>query len=407
MSGLRACRLVAECLLVALVVTACGTPATTSNAQGGGATKDSGPGGLLPDGGADVPGLQATQDLSSLLEPIRAKYALPALTALVLRGSDVIGLGAVGLRKLGDPTKVTSDDLFHIGGTTQTLTATIAATLVQDGRVGWNTKLGAALPDVPMNAAYTNVTLADLLAQRGGAPQVIPAAVVSAARSSADPRAQREQAVHALLSAAPEVGRGTFNESDASFLLAAAMIEHVTGTSWEVLAQARVYGPLEMTTCAVVQSDLGATPRVPWGHVVVSDVAAPIWPGFLDEPPTAFAPAQGLRCSLRDWAKLIDLHLAGARGATTAVLKPPSFDELQLPVDATHARGWYAVSRAWAGAGLALNYASRDPAVRALTWVLPAKNVALLVVVNQGGKAAENAADETVGVLVGTFAPSN
>ena len=31
-----------------------------------------------------------------------------------------------------------------------------------------------------------------------------------------------------------------------------------------------------------------------------------------DEPPTAFAPAQGLRCSLRDWAKLVDLHLGGA-----------------------------------------------------------------------------------------------
>ncbi len=362
---------------------------------------------MLPDAAADMPGPPKNQDLAPLLETIRAKYDLPALSALVLGGSDVLGVGAVGVRELGDPTKVTTDDLFHIGGAAQTLTATIAATLVQDGLLGWKTKLAAAMPDVPMHAAYTDVTLADLLAQLGGAPRVIPAAVVSDARRSGEPRALRDQAARSLLAAPPEVAHGSFAESDASFLLAAVMMEHVTGTSWEVLAQARVFAPLEMKTCTVVQSDLGVHPAVPWGHVVMSDVAAPIWPGFVDEPPTAFAPAQGLRCALRDWAKLIDLHLGGARGATTVVLKPPSFDELQLPVDATHARGWYAVSRSWAGAGLALNYGSRDPAIRALTWVLPAKNLALLVAVNQGGKAAENAADETIGALVGIFAPPN
>ena len=403
----RACIGVSGWLLAALAVAACGTFADTGGGQGGGAVKEGGPGTLLPDSAAGLPGPQTTQDLAALLEPVRAKYDLPALAALVVSGSDVIGAGAVGVRALGDTTKVTTDDLFHIGGTVQTLTATVAATLVQDGRLGWNEKLAAAMPDVPMHASYTDVTLADLLAQRGGAPAIIPAAVLSAARGPGAPRALRKQAARSLLSAPPEVGRGTFDESDASFLLATVMMEHVTGTSWEVLAQGRVFGPLEMTSCAVVQSDLGATPRVPWGHVVVSDVASPIWPGSLDEPPSAFAPAQGLRCTLRDWAKLIDLHLAGARHATTAVLKPPSFDELQLPVDATHARGWYAVSRSWAGAGLALNYGSRDPGIRALTWVLPAKNMAILVAVNQGGKAAENAADETVGVLVGRFAPAN
>jgi CubicO group peptidase (beta-lactamase class C family) len=390
--------------LAALALAACGTSGGAGANQNGAATKDGGGGSLVPDGGPEIPGSTTTQDLASLLEPVRAKYALPALAALVVRGSDVVGVGAVGVRELGEPTKVTTGDLFHIGGTAQTLTATIAATLVQDGRLGWNTKLGAALPGFQMHAAYTNVTLADLLAQRGGAPAVMPAAVVSAARRSGEPRALREEAARTLLSAAPEVGRGTFDESDASFLLAAVMMEHVMGTSWEALAQARVFGPLDMRTCTVVPSDLGGAPTVPWGHVVVSDIASPVWPGYVDEPPLAFAPAQGLRCSLGDWSKLIELHLAGARGATTAVLQPPSFDELQLPVDATHARGWYAVSRSWAGAGLALNYASRDPAVRALAWVLPAKNLALLVAMNQGGKAAENAADEIVGVLVGAFA---
>jgi len=153
----------------------------------------------------------------------------------------------------------------------------------------------------------------------------------------------------------------------------------------------------------MVASDLGPHPTVPWGHIVLNDVASPVWPGYTDEPPLAFAPAQGMRCSMADWAKLMLLHLTGAEGKSTIVLDPPSFDELQRPVDMSHARGWYAVSRSWAGAGLALNYASRDSASHTLTWVLPAKNVAFVVTTNQGGKAAENAADEVTGVLVGAF----
>ena len=45
--------------------------------------------------------------------------------------------------------------------------------------------------------------------------------------------------VWTLLAAPPEVPRDTFDESDASFLLAAVMMEHVMNASWEFLTQAR------------------------------------------------------------------------------------------------------------------------------------------------------------------------
>jgi CubicO group peptidase (beta-lactamase class C family) len=258
-----------------------------------------------------------------------------------------------------------------------------------------------------MHASYKDVTLEDLLAQRGGVPATIPAGILANAYPPGDPAALRDQAVRALLAAGPATAPGTFVESDASFLLAAAMVERATSVPWETLTETRIFAPLGMTSCTTVLRDLGAEPLVPWGHVISADVTTPIRPGSLGEPPPALAPALGLRCSLGDWASFAALHLAGARGATTTVLRPPSFGELQTPIDATHARGWYAVSRAWAGAALALNYTSRDPAEHAVAWLLPSKNVALLVATNQGGKAAENAADEIVLALVGAFAGAN
>lgn len=390
-------------LIALLGAEACGTSGGSSDPGTLDAGKRDSGAQVIPEEDAATLPDSAPKDVAGLLLPILAKYDLPALSALVLRGNNVVAQGAVGVRELGTTTKVTTDDRFHLGGTTQTFVATVAAMVVEDGRITWSTTLGAALPDVPMHAFYKNVTLGDLLAQQGGAPRVFPAAVLRSARPPGDPRALRDEAARTLVALEPEVSLGTFNESDPSFLLATVMLERVTRTSWEQLTSDRLLGPLQMTTCGTVPSDLGPLPTVPWGHHISDGVATPIWPGSVDEPPPSLAPALGIRCSLADWGKLVAVHLAGARGERTMLLLPPSFEELQRPVDATHARGWYAVSRSWAGQALALNYASRDPGARALVWVLPSKNVALLVAVNQGGKAAENAADEAVSALVGAF----
>ena len=146
----------------------------------------------------------------------------------------------------------------------------------------------------------------------------------------------------------------------------------------------------------------------PWGHVVDDDgnVTASS-PGSTDEPPAAFAPSQGMRCSLADWGRFASLHLSGSVGSTTALLHPPSFEKLQTPFDITHALGWYAVSRAWAGAQLALNYGSGGTVAHrpsySLVWVLPSKNAAILVAMNQGGAAASKVADDAVAYLVGSI----
>src|SRR4051812_24042844 len=86
--------------------------------------------------------IAAPDSIDALLEPIRAKSNLPALAAAVVRSNVIIAAGAVGVRKFGAPEKVTLEDKFHIGSCTKSMTATLAAMLVSEGKISWTTTIG-------------------------------------------------------------------------------------------------------------------------------------------------------------------------------------------------------------------------------------------------------------------------
>ena len=104
------------------------------------------------------------------LERIRQEHNLPALAAAVVRGGEVAEIGAVGVRKAGEATPVTTADRFHVGSVTKSMTATLTARLVQQGVLSWDTTIAEALPDLAesMDPAYRDVTIEQLLAHRAG-----------------------------------------------------------------------------------------------------------------------------------------------------------------------------------------------------------------------------------------------
>src|SRR3954452_2316694 len=123
-----------------------------------------------PLGGAMAAPAPPPDHLDSLLRPIRQKYDLPALAGAVVTSEGLIAAGAVGVRKYGTDIPVTVRDQFHLGSCTKSMTATLIATLVEEGKLSWDTILAQAFPDLVdlMNPAYRSVTLEQLFAHRGG-----------------------------------------------------------------------------------------------------------------------------------------------------------------------------------------------------------------------------------------------
>src|SRR5688572_3991477 len=102
----------------------------------GGGGDGSGPA-PLPTTTAPAAGTLGDGRLNELIEWARASQNAPALAAVVIRHGQVVERGAVGLRSTDATVRVTTADQWHIGSITKSMTATLAALLVEDGLITW------------------------------------------------------------------------------------------------------------------------------------------------------------------------------------------------------------------------------------------------------------------------------
>ena len=343
------------------------------------------------------------RDLSALIAPIVERHDLPGMVAAVIEGEEVVGLGAAGVRRKGSPEKVTVDDRFHIGSCTKSMTATLCAMLVEEGKLSWETTLGAAFPELAesMRPEYRAVTLEQLLAHRAGMPGNVDRGVLywQLRRLVATPTEDRQSLLEGTVAKPPASEPGTkFLYSNTGYVAAGHMAERATGKAWEDLMRARVFDPLGMTTAGFGAPGRPDVVDQPCGHGASGH---PVEPGPLADNPPVIGPAGTVHCSIRDWAKYIALHLRGAQGDAKR-LEPATFTRLHTPVGDEPPRcalGWGVAQRDWGG-GDVLTHAGSNTMWFAVTWVAPRRDFAVLVASNQGGDAAEKACDEAAAALI-------
>jgi D-alanyl-D-alanine carboxypeptidase len=358
------------------------------------------------DGAGKVSGLMAVRDVAAISEgetrrslaeelaKVREQFHLPGLSTLVLRDGRVAEVSAVGVRKLGDATAITPDDRWHLGSDTKAMTATLAAILVEEKRIGWDSTVGQVLgPDV--RPELRKVTLEMLLAHRGGIPEKVSPAEWDRMWQAKDHHRQRQETVRALLRAAPEKV-GAFLYSNFSYLVADAMLEKVTGQPWELSIRKRLFQPLKMDSCSFGPPASTGKVDHPWAHRRQGNQLTPVPPGPQSDNPPSLGPAGTVHCTLRDWSRFIQMHLDGAR-ATPTLVSPPTMTKLHTPPPGgNYALGWITAPH---DSGTTLSHDGSNTLFFARVWMLPAKNVAFLVVTNAAGEPAVAAADRVTAYL--------
>ncbi len=344
----------------------------------------------------------AVDDLGAILEPIRAANALPGLSAAVFDDRGLLAIGAAGLRKQGDPTLVTKDDVWHLGSDTKAMTATLTALLVEDGVVKWTTTLAEAFPEwtSTMNVGYRTVTLEMLLSHRGGAPADVPADIWADMWKPGVAADQRLAAVKAMLSRPPETPPGTaFVYANAGYMMVGAALEHATSVTWESLMSERIFGKLGMSSCGFGYAGTIGKVDQPWGHTVSGTTLTPVPPGPMADNPPSLGPAGTAHCGLVDWAKFLHVHLVGAEGSPTLV-SAASITKLQTPwTGGDYALGWLVASRSWGG-GTVLTHTGSNTMNTATVWIAPKKNRLLVAVTNRGDDVAFKGVDAVFAPLI-------
>lgn len=354
------------------------------------------------------------QDVGHLIEVIRKRHGTPAVACAVIRSNQLVGIGCSGLRVWdGTNTPVALTDPWHHGSLTKSMTATLAALLVADGKIHWDTSLSDVFPaDVPqMDAAWKTVTLEQLCSHRSGAPAELDGGGIweKLWRFQGTPREARHHLLELLTVRAPKHPPGTtFEYSNAGFALAGAMLEETINQSWEELMTERVFRPLGMSTAGFGAPGTEGKTDAPWGHVWKSGKLQSIPPGPLADNPWAISPAGKVHCSVLDLARYAQFHLAGEQG-DTPWLKHESFVKLHTPVvGQEYALGWNVVSRAWAN-GPALHHTGSNTQWYSNLWLAPRRQFAVIAVTNigdaNGGNQAFTTTDEIVAKMIQEFLP--
>jgi len=345
------------------------------------------------------------ENLNFLLEAIRQKHDLPALAGAVVTSNGLTGAGAVGVRKYGCEVAVSLEDQFHLGSDTKAMTATMLATLVEEGKLSWNTTLEDVFPELGqrMKPAHRSVTLEQLLAHRAGFTD----ASWPRGKSFFDmhglpgtPREQRLAYVAMVLSEDPvcEPG-GKFLYSNRSYVVAGAMGERAADDSWESSMQKRIFLPLGMHTGGFGAMGKAGKIEQPWQHKLLWKWHRPIEPGPRADNPPVVGPAGTVHCSVLDWGKFIAAHLRGERGLP-GFLAPETLQRLHTPpFGGEYAFGWLITERPWAG-GRALMHAGSNTQNFAVAWMAPVRDFAVLVVSNQAGGSTPKACDEAATALI-------
>lgn len=244
-------------------------------------------------------------DLAPVIEPVRAKYNAPAVSAAVVRAGKIAAVGATGVRSLKTNETVAVGDRSLIGSCGKSATRLLIGRLVDKGKLRWDSTLGELLPDVSMLDDYKSVTVGDIIAHRGGLQpytMINPTKTPAVFAPAASPREGRAGFIQHLLSEKPAAApKSKFVYSNAGYGLLGHIAERLSDKPYEQLMRDEVFRPLDMKS-AMIGGPGEASNIAGWaGHLRQKEVFEPA-PVRTALP--AIAPAGMMSMSIEDFAKL-------------------------------------------------------------------------------------------------------
>lgn len=266
------------------------------------------------------------------LQALRTAARCPAMGVAWQAGERPAQVLVDGQRSVRHTATVQPTDLWHLGSVTKSMTATLAARLVERGRLDWTTPLhellGTRLPG--MHAGYRDLHLLHLLSHRGGLMRDASAS----AYLSLPAAEQRVAYARAALASPPQAAPGErMVYSNADYVVAGLVLEVVGGADWEALIAAELMRPLGITGFGFGPPGAADGLGQPQGHRMGPRGLEPV----RSDVPFALGPAGRVHMALAD----LIVYLAAHRDRPAGFLKPASWARLHTPpFGGQHALGW-------------------------------------------------------------------
>jgi len=277
-----------------------------------------------------------SQSLISFADSIRKVYQIPELAYAVLSSDSVFELQTLGVQRINTNYKATINDRFHIGSNTKAITSFIAALLVQENKINWNTKFLDLFPELKPKSkkAYYDITLENLLTFRGKLP---PYTYTFAKPTSKEIKGNNAEQRYLLakyfLAQKPiKEDENGLTKSNVDYILAGLMLEKASGKSYKELVTD--FGKTIGIHFGFDYPNLTDTLQ-PYGHDANLNPVKP----FDNYKLNWLLSAGNINVSLLDYSKFILLQLIGLK-ENTPLFPRKTFDKLLFGCSA-FSYGWF------------------------------------------------------------------
>ena len=184
------------------------------------------------------------QGFEQRVETLRKAVGVPGVSISIVEDGKVTMAKGFGVRRLESPDPVGPDTLFSTGSTGKAVTVAALATLVDQGKIGWDDKVVDHLTWFQMYDPWVTreMTVRDLLVHRSGLGLgagdllFVP-----------DAKASRAESVRRLRYIKPATSfRSGFAYDNVLYMVAGQLIEAVTGETFEKYVAEHVFKPAGM-----------------------------------------------------------------------------------------------------------------------------------------------------------------
>jgi CubicO group peptidase (beta-lactamase class C family) len=270
------------------------------------------------------------KDFDKFVQEAMKDWNVPGLAMGVVRSNEVIYARGFGYRDVKKRLAVTTNTLFAIGSTTKAFTTFLMGTLVDEGKLDWNTPVHEYLPEFRLRDPHASdlTTPRDLVTHRTGLPRHDKVWYNNNSIS-------RRQLVQRLEYLEPsEAFRAKFQYNNLMYVTAGYLVESVTGRSWEENIRERIFKPLGMTNSnfSVRDSQLSSDFALPYREEQKSPKPIPFRNIDL------VGPAGSINSSIADMSKWLLLNLNKGKVGERQLVNPSTLADIhspQIPMGAT------------------------------------------------------------------------
>lgn len=327
-----------------------------------------------------------SQTFSLIADSIRKYRGVPGLVYAVFDADEVLEMGVSGVREFRTRDSIRITDRFYAGSGSTAFTAYLAAKLIDAGKLSWATPIVKALPEVNGKTMkiYHAMTIHQLLAQKAGIRPYTQPEDLKQLPAFPGSRSEQRRAFATLALKQPPlliVDSSQPVYSLAGTVIAASMMEKITGKSWEELISTYINKPLHITARF-------GQPRLvdslqPLGHLESYGSLQPSSPATTM---SVIAPATDINISLKDYVVFMQDMLKALQKKRSSISQA-SAEHLLDPVPG-NSMGWE--TDTWKK--MRVHYfLGKSDLFSNYTTIVREKNIGIIVLCNSGTVSGKSA----------------